>query len=102
LQLRRVIQRFKPDIVHLNTEIPEFAYALCLSMDRSLASISVIRTIHNTNLWPRWAFLGRKCERLLCHATAVCVSDAAADSFKEWRGRCGLTQLARRRRSTIQ
>jgi len=89
-RLRRIVREFRPDIVHLNTELPEFAYVLCLSIDKSLKSIPVVRTIHNTVLWSRWERLGAWCERRLGDKPVVYVSEAVRDSFKEWRSTCGL------------
>lgn len=89
-KLRRIVRDFRPDIIHLNTELPEFVYILCLSIDKSLKSIPVIRTIHNTVLWSRWKRLGAWCEKKLGDTPVVYVSEAVRDSFKEWRSTCGL------------
>lgn len=89
-RLRRIVREFRPDIVHLNTEIPEFAYVLCLSIDKSLRSIPVVRTIHNTVLWSRWERLGAWCESRLGDTPVVCVSSAVRESFQRWRCACGL------------
>lgn len=90
LRLRRIVREFRPDIVHLNTEIPEFAYVLSLSIDKSLKSIPIVRTIHNTVLWSRWERLGAWCESRLGDTPVVCVSSAVRESFQRWRSACGL------------
>ncbi|NOZ38348.1 MAG: glycosyltransferase, partial [Gammaproteobacteria bacterium] len=89
-RLRRIVRDFRPDIVHLNTELPEFAYVLCLSIDTSLKRIPVIRTIHNTVLWSRWERLGMWCEKKLDDTPVIYVSDVVRDCFQKWRNACGL------------
>ena len=90
-KLRRIIRDFKPDIIHLNTEVPEFTYILAVIIDRSISQIPVIRTIHNTVLWTSWKALGSWCEKRLSKAPVIYVSNAVRDCFLEWRNQCGIT-----------
>ncbi|HEC15572.1 MAG TPA: glycosyltransferase [Sedimenticola sp.] len=92
-RLRRVVRDFRPDIVHVNTEIPELVYVLSLCLDKSIRNIPVIRTIHNTALWPRWSSIGAWCERYLGGASVIYVSDAVRNSFEEWRSACGMNLI---------
>ena len=94
-RLRRVVREFRPDIVHLNTELPEFTYVLSLFIDKSLRNIPVIRTIHNTVLWSRWKRLGAWCERKLADTAVVYVSESVRDCFMKWRSDCGLKPVSR-------
>ena len=89
-QLRRTIKRFQPDIIHLNTELPEFAYVLCILISPSLKHIPVVRTIHNTLLWSRWERLGAWCERKLGDTSVIYVSEAVRKCFLTWRQGCNL------------
>lgn len=93
-RLNSIIKKFRPDIIHLNTEVPEFTYALCLSLFPSLRSITVIRTIHNTNLWPRWKRLGIWTEKILNNYAVIYVSEAVQDSFHDWRDECSLNRVS--------
>lgn len=93
LRLRRIILEFRPDIIHLNTEIPEFTYALSsLLFNGALKNTPVVRTIHNTVLWTNWNRLGAWCERRLAQVPVVCVSGAVRESFQYWRSGCGLSE----------
>ena len=90
LNLRRIVLEYRPDIVHLNTEVPEFAYLLGVLLDRRLRHIPVIRTIHNTDLWTSWERLGTWCEKKFADTPVIYVSEAARECHREWRARCGL------------
>ncbi len=59
LSLLRTIDRVRPDIVHLHTEIPEATYAVALALRPDLKSIPVARTIHNSRYWHHWSAIGR-------------------------------------------
>jgi len=93
-KLRQTIKDFNPDLIHLNTEVPEFSYVLCALIDKSIKRIPVIRTIHNTVLWSQWDRLGTWCERKLNDTPVVYVSDAVQRNFKKWRNKCGLSDVA--------
>ncbi len=79
-QLRQLIWRLRPDIVQLHTEIPETTFA-CAALFGLPRELRVIRTIHNTTLWPAWARLGAWTERRLSGAEVVGVSQAARDGL---------------------
>lgn len=89
-RLRRTAARFRPDVVHLHTEIPEFAWSLARLTSRRTRSIPVVRTVHNTVLWGGWGRIGRIAERQLAGAGVAAVSRSAGDAFIEWRQRSGL------------
>ena len=89
LRLARTVERVRPDLVHLHTEIPEFAWALgCVASGR-VRRLPVVRTIHNTVLWGGWSRAGRFAEARLDGAGVAAVSRAAADAFDEWRAKAG-------------
>lgn len=94
LNLRRIVSEFKPDIIHLNTEIPEFAWVLCTVISPSLKQIPVVRTIHNTVLWTGWKRLGRWVETKLYNANIIYVSEAVRECFLKWRQFCGLSNIS--------
>lgn len=87
--LRRRIAQIRPAAVHLHTEIPEFTLALATLFPGIGSSVAVIRTIHNTRLWPEWKTIGCFVERRLAHATVVGVSRAALEAHGQLSERCG-------------
>ena len=89
-RLARAVARVRPDVVHLHTEIPEFAWALASVPSRGVRAVPVVRTIHNTVLWGGWGRMGRFAERRLAGAGAAAVSVAARGAFLDWRASAAL------------
>lgn len=83
--LAQAIRKFRPDLVHFHTEIPESCGALLAQFYPPLAQIPVVRTIHNSIYWRYWPSIGRWCDRRLAHAYLACVSEAARDEFLRYR-----------------
>lgn len=79
------VEAWRPDVVHLHTEIPEFTWALTTIRSQSVRDLPVVRTIHNTILWGGWPIAGRFAERRLAKGLVVAVSHAASDAFVAWR-----------------
>jgi glycosyltransferase involved in cell wall biosynthesis len=79
------VARRRPDVVHLHTEIPEFAWALASVPSRAVRAVPVVRTVHNTVLWGGWGLMGRFAERRLAAARIAAVSNAARAAFLDWR-----------------
>jgi glycosyltransferase involved in cell wall biosynthesis len=86
---RGAMKEFKPDIVHLHTEIPEAAYASLLTLRGKWARVPIVRTIHSSLCWAYWPGVGRWCESRLRDALVVGVSQAALDGFAQHRARSG-------------
>ncbi|MDB5046848.1 MAG: glycosyl transferase, group 1 [Deinococcus sp.] len=93
LILRQVLRRVRPDVVHLHTDIPDATYAASLLVGAENPGVRVIRTIHNTTLWPKWQRIGRWVERRLEHAESVAVSPASLKGLHDFRARHGLGPL---------
>lgn len=87
--LPRAVAMFEPDVVHLHTEIPEFAWVIAGLTSRGLGRKPVVRTIHNSLLWGGWRRLGRFAEARLDGAVVAAVSAAAAEGFVAWRRSAG-------------
>ena len=87
--LARAVRRFKPDLIHLHTEIPEAAYATMVLLFPKLRRIPVVRTIHNSVIWNSWRALGRACDRQLAHACVAGVSRDALQAFFSLRSSSG-------------
>lgn len=80
LALVRMAKRFRADVVHLHTEIPELTFAVACALSRRARRMPLLRTVHNCTLWIDWHAIGRGVTSRLAHGTAVAVSRAAADA----------------------
>lgn len=89
LSLLRTIDRVRPDIIHLHTEIPEATYAVALTLRPRLKSIPVVRTIHNSRYWHHWSAIGRWTHRRLPPAHIIGVSHDALSAFESHARSCG-------------
>ena len=85
VRLARTVAAQRPDVVHLHTEIPEFAWALASVASRRVRTVPVVRSVHNTVLWGGWGRMGRFAERRLTAARVAAVSVAARKAFLDWR-----------------
>lgn len=90
-KLSRLIRRHRPDVVHLHTEIPEMTYA-CATLFGIPSTVKVVRTIHNTTLWPVWNRLGAWSERRLSLAHVAAVSHGSLQGLCRFRQAHGLAQ----------
>jgi len=85
----RAVRRFRPDLIHLHTEIPESAYAAMVALRPGLRRTPVVRTIHNAVYWDSWRALGRWCDGRMGPSFVAGVSQAAVDAFGRLRARSG-------------
>lgn len=92
----KAVGTFRPDLIHLHTEIPEAAYAAMVTMHRDFAAIPLARTIHNAVYWHHWPRLGRWCERRMSRPWIAAVSHDALRAFERHRAAsgCGENPLA--------
>lgn len=81
----KAIKQFKPDLIHLHTEIPESSYAAMVLTRPGLKKIPLVRTIHNTIYWNPWRPLGRWADAKMPRSYVACVSQGAVDAFNEVR-----------------
>lgn len=79
-RLARAVARFRVDVVHLHTEVPELTYAIATVLSPRLRRVAVLRTVHNCELWIGWGGIGRCVTRRLRHAAAIAVSEVAAEA----------------------
>lgn len=56
--------RYRPDIIHCHTEMPDMAAWLSLRLFPFMG-VRVVRTIHNTQLWSGMPFVGPRVERFM-------------------------------------
>ncbi|MBB5375935.1 glycosyltransferase involved in cell wall biosynthesis [Deinococcus metalli] len=99
-KLNRLIRRLRPDIVHLHTEIPETTFA-CATLFGLPDQLEVVRTIHNTSLWPAWAQIGAWAERRLAGARVAAVSRGGLDGLKRFQDAYGLPRTDETRAQII-
>ena len=95
LGLAKAVRRFRPELIHLHTEIPEASYAAMVQLFPQLRKIPLVRTIHNAVIWKFWPALGRACDRRMPQAAVVGVSNDAAGAFLNLRARSGAKSPAR-------
>jgi glycosyltransferase involved in cell wall biosynthesis len=86
-RLTAAVRDWRPDLVHLHTEIPEFAWAIATLRSARARRLPIVRTVHNSVLWGGWGIAGRVAERRLHGARVAAVSEAAARAFVDWRRR---------------
>ena len=73
--------KYKPQIIHTHTEIPDLSIYLFHILFHS--HIIYIRTIHNTELWNNWKFLGDKVEKFfILHNSNVAISQSVLNCYE--------------------
>jgi glycosyltransferase involved in cell wall biosynthesis len=83
--LRWAVFRFRPDVIHLHTEIPEASAATMLTLWPGQRKRSLVRTIHNSVYWHFARPLARWCDRRLGHAQIAAVSKGAMSAYLQLR-----------------
>lgn len=78
--LIRAVEDWRPDVIHVHTEIPELTLAIAHLLSPRIRRTPILRTVHNSVLWIAWGRIGRWVTRRLHAADAVAVSRAAADA----------------------
>jgi glycosyltransferase involved in cell wall biosynthesis len=77
----------KPDIVHSHTDLPDFVLSITLKIFTFLhiKKPKIVRTIHNTELWPTHSIIGKYTEAEFEDDIIVAVSDSALVSYNTLR-----------------
>lgn len=89
-RLASIIGSTRPDLVHLHTELPEACWAVASRISPQVRATPVLRTVHNSRLWPQWRRIGHWVERALGDRPAVAVSDDALEGLAQLRSDAGL------------
>ena len=86
-----VFARWKPDVVHCHTEVPDMAVRAFFCLFPQLKRrCRIVRTIHNTRLWTGLGRTGRFVERLFVASKAnVAISQAVKESYERLYGPAG-------------
>jgi len=82
-KLANLVRKWKPDIVHSHTDMPDLMVSLALRIIR----FRVARTIHNSELWPAHKLMGRLSESAFEDDMVVSVSADAQSAYEALRGR---------------
>ncbi len=91
--LAHTMADFKPDLVHVHTEIPEASYAVMASLRPRMGNIHCVRTIHNSVYWGWWRRIGLWSDRHLAASYIACVSKDALAAFMQFRAESGAGSL---------
>lgn len=93
-RLHKTVQDWSPAAVHLHTEIPEATFALASRLPRSkptsLSRKAVLRTVHNSTIWPAWKRLGALVEKQLSFASVAAVSQVSLEGLWDFQRSHGL------------
>ncbi len=75
--------RWRPDVVHTHTEVPDMSTLAFFTLFPSLLrKCRLVRTIHNTRLWTGQRRLGAACERVFRRVGAnVAISPSVRDAY---------------------
>ena len=79
----RLFITYKPNIIHTHTEIPDLSIYLFTKLFRHLfINYKLYRTIHNTQLWNHWEFIGKKVEKLFIHENSnIAISESVRSQY---------------------
>jgi glycosyltransferase involved in cell wall biosynthesis len=89
-RLAATIRDLRPDVVHVHTEIPEATLALASPFAPRGTTARLLRTIHNSTLWPRWRGIAVWTERRFTNVPVAAVSRSAVDGLTVLRRALGL------------
>lgn len=78
------IRKMKPTVIHSHTDLPDFVLAMTLKMFSKI-KFSIVRTIHNTELWPTHSLLGQLTEKSFMNDTIIAVSEPALTAYNDLR-----------------
>lgn len=77
----------KPKVVHSHTDLPDFVLASAIKIYKlfNFKPITVVRTIHNTQLWASHWYIGKFTEKAFYHDDIIGVSEASLLAYKQFR-----------------
>lgn len=88
-----VYLKYRPNVIHSHTEIPDLSLWLFRKLSWMFWGIKAryVRTIHNTELWNDWKWIGGMVERFyLKHKCNVAISKAVRDTYEKSYGQHGI------------
>jgi len=92
VQIFIFLLRHKPDIVHSHTDLPDFVLSnvLRICMIFNVKKPKIVRTIHNTHLWPSHKKIACFVEKMYQDDYVVFISEGAKEAYFQLRERCNL------------
>jgi glycosyltransferase involved in cell wall biosynthesis len=93
--LADAVREFRPDIIHLHTEIPESGYASALAISPEVGRIPLVRTIHNAQYWHHWTRIGKWAQRRMPAADIIAVSADALSTYDHFSNGVGASACSR-------
>lgn len=83
--LKKIIESFQPDLIHSHTDIPDFNVSVAYRLGWIGKSIKLIRTIHNTELWPGRPRFAQWVEEALDDSAVQAISTPTFEAYKSLR-----------------
>lgn len=93
VQIFVFLLRYKPEIVHSHTDLPDFVLSNVLRIYKifHIKKPKVVRTIHNTHLWPSHERIACFVEKVYQDDYVVFISEGAKEAYYQLRERCNLS-----------
>lgn len=90
LQIFIFLLRYKPDIIHSHTDLPDFVLSNILRLYKisGIKHPKIVRTIHNTHLWPSHKKIACYTEKMFLDDDVVYISNGAKSAYEELRNKC--------------
>ena len=87
LKLFVLLIKLNPDIIHSHTDLPDFVLSVVLKLRTlfGLNPIKIVRTIHNTVLWPTHKKIGEFVESSFNNDFIVTISESANTAYEKLR-----------------
>ena len=82
-RLRRFLRKWKPDIIHSHTDVPDFM----VSLATKFSNFRKARTIHNWVLWPTHTVMGWVCESGFRDDLIVLISEGTREAYGQLRAK---------------
>lgn len=86
-----LIRKEQPDIIHSHTDLPDFVLSITLKLLRFIGRKSprIIRTIHNSQLWPTYQLIAQVTESSFKDEQIIGVSKGSIQAYKSLREKTG-------------
>lgn len=93
VQIFVFLLRHKPDIVHSHTDLPDFVLSNVLRICTmfNVKKPKIVRTIHNTHLWPSHKKIACFVEKVYQDDYVAFISEGAKEAYYQLRERCNLS-----------
>ena len=90
-RLASLCRRWRPDIVHSHTDVPDFTVSLAGRISR----LTLARTVHSTGLWPTRRLMGWICESGFQDDLVIFISPRVREAYRTMRRKFTLRESSR-------